>query len=243
MEQSQSDLEGFSSNLSSNKRNENEMKGNEDASGEIVISKRLAKKLKRKEAKLDEKGIKALNEKYTNKKNRIKCAFWLPTKNRTCAFPPVSESQYCDQHRSEVNGRKRIPCTLDDRHCVYEDELEKHLKKCNTLRDSNRITSQLFYKKDINAGSGDEGEEEIEPIESKAEVKEENNEEKVVKGDIPVTSKAKKEQKQSILYDLSDEELKSLIDRVEKAYEEHVEGKIPIDIRSSSVTESLPSFI
>ncbi|XP_009068129.1 PREDICTED: tRNA:m(4)X modification enzyme TRM13 homolog, partial [Acanthisitta chloris] len=51
----------------------------------------------------------------------------------------------------EENGRKRIPCPLDPKHTVYEDQLQKHLKKCN----SREKPKPVYFVQDINAGLKD----------------------------------------------------------------------------------------
>ncbi|XP_033861043.3 tRNA:m(4)X modification enzyme TRM13 homolog isoform X2 [Acipenser ruthenus] len=43
---------------------------------------------------------------------------------------------------------KRIPCPLDPKHTVFENKLEKHLKKCN----SREKPKPVYYVKDVNAG-------------------------------------------------------------------------------------------
>ncbi|KFP39896.1 tRNA:m(4)X modification enzyme TRM13, partial [Chlamydotis macqueenii] len=49
------------------------------------------------------------------------------------------------------NDRKRIPCPLDPKHTVYEDQLQKHLKKCN----SREKPKPVYFVQDINAGLKD----------------------------------------------------------------------------------------
>ncbi|XP_009867674.1 PREDICTED: tRNA:m(4)X modification enzyme TRM13 homolog, partial [Apaloderma vittatum] len=51
----------------------------------------------------------------------------------------------------EENDRKRIPCPLDPKHTVYEDQLQKHLKKCN----SREKPKPVYFVQDINAGLKD----------------------------------------------------------------------------------------
>ncbi|KFV91424.1 tRNA:m(4)X modification enzyme TRM13, partial [Eurypyga helias] len=51
----------------------------------------------------------------------------------------------------EQNDRKRIPCPLDPKHTVYEDQLQKHLKKCN----SREKPKPVYFVPDINAGFSD----------------------------------------------------------------------------------------
>ncbi|TRY94404.1 hypothetical protein DNTS_027944 [Danionella cerebrum] len=54
----------------------------------------------------------------------------------------------------EESERKRIPCPLDPKHTVFEDNLAKHLKKCN----SKEKPKPIYYTKDVNAGCGSEDE-------------------------------------------------------------------------------------
>ncbi|KFQ53520.1 tRNA:m(4)X modification enzyme TRM13, partial [Nestor notabilis] len=51
----------------------------------------------------------------------------------------------------EEDGRRRIPCPLDPKHTVYEDQLQKHLKKCN----SREKPKPVYFVQDINAGLKD----------------------------------------------------------------------------------------
>ncbi|NWR91130.1 TRM13 enzyme, partial [Furnarius figulus] len=51
----------------------------------------------------------------------------------------------------EQSDRKRIPCPLDPKHTVYEDQLQKHLKKCN----SREKPKPVYFVQDINAGLKD----------------------------------------------------------------------------------------
>ncbi|GAB5575294.1 tRNA:m(4)X modification enzyme TRM13 homolog isoform X1 [Prionailurus iriomotensis] len=72
----------------------------------------------------------------------------------------------------EENARKRILCPLDPKHTVYEDQLAKHLKKCN----SREKPKPDFFIQDINAGLKDETEipEQLVPISSLSEEQLEN---------------------------------------------------------------------
>ncbi|CAJ0965139.1 unnamed protein product [Ranitomeya imitator] len=53
------------------------------------------------------------------------------------------------ENGEEQNGRVRIPCPLDPKHTVYKDQLQKHLKKCN----SREKPQPVFYVRNVNAGS------------------------------------------------------------------------------------------
>lgn len=78
--------------------------------------------------------------------------------------------RFCGEHAGaaeEENARKRILCPLDPKHTVYEDQLTKHLKKCN----SREKPKPDFFIQDINAGLNDETEipEQLVPISSLSE--------------------------------------------------------------------------
>ncbi|XP_075566498.1 tRNA:m(4)X modification enzyme TRM13 homolog isoform X2 [Pelecanus crispus] len=66
---------------------------------------------------------------------------------------PAPGRRFCGEHgqQEEENDRKRIPCPLDPKHTVYEDQLQKHLKKCN----SREKPKPVYFVQDINAGSKD----------------------------------------------------------------------------------------
>ncbi|KYO19537.1 tRNA:m(4)X modification enzyme TRM13-like protein isoform C [Alligator mississippiensis] len=66
---------------------------------------------------------------------------------------PAPGRRFCGEHgqHEEENDRKRIPCPLDPNHTVYEDQLQKHLKKCN----SREKPKPVYYVQDINAGLKD----------------------------------------------------------------------------------------
>ncbi|KAM6415284.1 tRNA:m(4)X modification enzyme TRM13 homolog [Rhynochetos jubatus] len=66
---------------------------------------------------------------------------------------PAPGRRFCGEHgqQEEENDRKRIPCPLDPKHTVYEDQLQKHLKKCN----SREKPKPVYFVPDINAGFSD----------------------------------------------------------------------------------------
>lgn len=66
----------------------------------------------------------------------------------------VSEGKkFCGEHadNGEETNKRRIPCPLDPKHTVYEDQLKKHIKKCN----SREKPQPVFYVQNINSGSLD----------------------------------------------------------------------------------------
>ncbi|KAL8178270.1 UNVERIFIED_CONTAM: tRNA:m(4)X modification enzyme TRM13 [Gekko kuhli] len=80
-----------------------------------------------------------------------RCAYFVERKRRFCKMVPARGRRFCGEHgaQEEENGRRRIPCPLDSKHTVYEDQLQKHLKKCN----SREKPKPAYFAEDINAGS------------------------------------------------------------------------------------------
>ncbi|KAA0712150.1 tRNA:m(4)X modification enzyme TRM13 -like protein [Triplophysa tibetana] len=85
-----------------------------------------------------------------------RCAFYVTKKKRYCKMTVGRGKTFCGEHANagEDNEKKRIPCPLDPKHTVYQDHLAKHLNKCN----SKEKPQPRYYVKDINAGTGSEGE-------------------------------------------------------------------------------------
>ncbi|KAM9324788.1 tRNA:m(4)X modification enzyme TRM13 homolog [Gastrophryne carolinensis] len=85
-----------------------------------------------------------------------RCAFFVQRKRRYCKMVVSEGKSLCGEHAhtgEETNGRRRIPCPLDSKHTVYEDQLQKHLKKCN----SREKPKPVYYVENINSGSLDIG--------------------------------------------------------------------------------------
>ncbi|NXS07660.1 TRM13 enzyme, partial [Neodrepanis coruscans] len=82
-----------------------------------------------------------------------RCAHFVQRKGRFCRMVPAPGRRFCGEHgqQEEQNDRKRIPCPLDPKHTVYEDQLQKHLKKCN----SREKPKPVYFVQDINAGLKD----------------------------------------------------------------------------------------
>nr|XP_016848601.1 PREDICTED: tRNA:m(4)X modification enzyme TRM13 homolog isoform X3 [Anolis carolinensis] len=90
-----------------------------------------------------------------------RCAFFVERKKRFCKMVPAQGRRFCGEHgvHEEEKSRKRIPCPLDPKHflfisvfsTVYEDQLQKHLKKCN----SREKPKPVYFAQDINAGPKD----------------------------------------------------------------------------------------
>ncbi|XP_067086785.1 tRNA:m(4)X modification enzyme TRM13 homolog isoform X2 [Osmerus mordax] len=85
-----------------------------------------------------------------------RCAFYVERKKRFCKMQVGSGRRFCGEHAhaEKESKKRRISCPLDPKHTVFEDLLEKHLKKCNS-REKPR---PVYYAQDINAGPAcDEG--------------------------------------------------------------------------------------
>ncbi|CAD7926486.1 unnamed protein product, partial [Amoebophrya sp. A25] len=54
------------------------------------------------------------------------------------------------RQREAKAPRKRIPCPLDPRHSIYEDQLKKHLTKCSKLIQDLFVQAQPCYKPNVN---------------------------------------------------------------------------------------------
>ncbi|NXX87208.1 TRM13 enzyme, partial [Urocolius indicus] len=85
-----------------------------------------------------------------------RCGFFVARKRRFCRMVPAAGRRFCGEHgqHEEVKERKRIPCPLDHKHTVYEDQLQKHLKRCN----SREKPKPVYFVQDINAGLKDAAE-------------------------------------------------------------------------------------
>ncbi|NXN99908.1 TRM13 enzyme, partial [Rhinopomastus cyanomelas] len=81
------------------------------------------------------------------------CAYFVARKKRFCKMIPAPGRRFCGEHgqQEKENDRKRIPCPLDPKHTVYEDQLLKHLNKCN----SREKAKPVYFVQDINAGLKD----------------------------------------------------------------------------------------
>ncbi|XP_078576021.1 tRNA:m(4)X modification enzyme TRM13 homolog [Branchiostoma floridae x Branchiostoma japonicum] len=83
-----------------------------------------------------------------------RCAFFLKRKQRFCKLVPGPGKKFCGEHANFAPedetgaGRKRVNCPLEPNHTCYEDQLKKHLKKCN----SRQKPSPLYIQKGVNSG-------------------------------------------------------------------------------------------
>ncbi|NWR13354.1 TRM13 enzyme, partial [Emberiza fucata] len=82
-----------------------------------------------------------------------RCAHFVLRKRRFCRMIPAPGRRFCGEHghEEEQSDRKRIPCPLDPKHTVYEDQLQKHLKKCN----SREKPKPVYFVQDIFFGLKD----------------------------------------------------------------------------------------
>lgn len=78
-----------------------------------------------------------------------RCQFWLPKKNRFCANIPLNHSLFCGNHSSRSNA-KWVPCPIDPSHCVLEENMEAHIKKCPLLKQTQTLFLQPYYQKGVN---------------------------------------------------------------------------------------------
>lgn len=64
----------------------------------------------------------------------LKCEFFIKRKNRPCSMQRKATEKYCSEHmiHDDEGKKKRVPCPLDPSHTVWEYNLKKHVKKCNT---------------------------------------------------------------------------------------------------------------
>lgn len=92
------------------------------------------------------------------KKQRLQCEFILEIKKRRCGMTRANNDKdipYCYEHRATLGldgqqDRKRVPCTLDPSHTVWEHELQAHLKKCNKLKLLHSNDGKPYFLKDCN---------------------------------------------------------------------------------------------
>ncbi|XP_061594105.1 tRNA:m(4)X modification enzyme TRM13 homolog [Cololabis saira] len=79
------------------------------------------------------------------------CSFFVQKKKRFCKMVVGKGKRFCGEHATmeeEGGSSRRIVCPLDPKHTVFQDKLEKHLKKCN----SREKPKPVYYVENINAG-------------------------------------------------------------------------------------------
>ncbi|EJS41822.1 YOL125W [Saccharomyces arboricola H-6] len=101
---------------------------------------------------------------------RLQCEYFMEKKKRRCGMTRSSQNLYCSEHfnlvkqatNSQIHNntgaktekeRKRIPCPLDVNHTVWEDQLNKHMKKCNKTKLSHLNDGKAYYVPGYNGGS------------------------------------------------------------------------------------------
>jgi len=89
------------------------------------------------------------------------CQFYLKNKKRYCRFPLVPGETLCYTHITERQDkfediqRVRIPCPIDPKHSVYQDQLHRHLPKCSKEKLRYEMEEQPCYVKGINIPRSD----------------------------------------------------------------------------------------
>lgn len=79
-----------------------------------------------------------------------KCEFYIEHKQRQCGMTCREGMNRCVAHSETPT--KRVPCPLDPNHTVWEASLQKHLRKCNKLKQRHLNDDQDFYQEDLNTG-------------------------------------------------------------------------------------------
>ncbi|KAB1274174.1 tRNA:mX modification enzyme TRM13-like protein [Camelus dromedarius] len=104
-----------------------------------------------------------------------RCGYYVEKKKRFCRMVVAAGKRFCGEHagaaevwyrptvsrvgnkfadiQKEENTRKRILCPLDPKHTVYEDQLAKHLKKCNS-REKPKPSNEPAERKKLEIEEG-----------------------------------------------------------------------------------------
>ncbi|KAL0484155.1 tRNA:m(4)X modification protein [Acrasis kona] len=85
--------------------------------------------------------------------NSDRCTF-ITKKGKWCKFKRAPNQTHCHTHG--VSGEKRIPCPVDPSHTIYEHDIQRHLKKCNTNIKIEQLVSQPYFQKNVNQGRDDD---------------------------------------------------------------------------------------
>jgi tRNA:m4X modification enzyme len=88
-----------------------------------------------------------------------RCALFIQKRGRYCRLAVARGSNYCGEHLnfdpesrvSSTASQRRIPCPLDPHHTVYEDQLQRHLKKCNAAKRG----TPVCFSANVNTGIHD----------------------------------------------------------------------------------------
>lgn len=101
--------------------------------------------------------VKNKRQKIDSKPEIFKCNFIKPKNNKRCGLQVRKGQKYCFAHINLINGNgnnksiskieseitrinkkgeiiKRVKCTIDPSHTVWEDNLTKHIKICNVIK-------------------------------------------------------------------------------------------------------------
>ncbi|KAF9437574.1 tRNA:m(4)X modification enzyme TRM13 [Entomortierella beljakovae] len=181
----------------------------------------------------------ALNHRPRNKRQKVQgppppvpkrprqCHFLQLNKNKYCSLTTKLGNKFCGEHSmheavaspsasnsgSEGNGessdaqtiRKRIPCPFDPSHTAWADDLKAHLYKCNARP---REAPSLFSK-DVNlALPSPTGSKDIKDI--------------LLESIEPTEPTSNSNPKPDVLATLSQEQLGSLINKIQDLYAKHV---------------------
>lgn len=76
------------------------------------------------------------------------CEFYIERKDRHCGMTCREGTNRCIVHSD--SAAKRVPCPLDPNHTVWEASLQKHLRKCNKLKQRHLNDDQEFYQENLN---------------------------------------------------------------------------------------------
>lgn len=126
-----------------------------------------------KKQKLDGGILARDHDKMDNDFNIFQCGYFLKKKNRYCKMHRKRDAKYCPEHNTlslqnytdpEVcsSERKRINCPVDPSHTIWEDNLKRHLKKCNKVKLTELPKKEIYYKENINCS--DINSENLEPL-------------------------------------------------------------------------------
>ncbi|SCU98104.1 LADA_0H10616g1_1 [Lachancea dasiensis] len=90
---------------------------------------------------------------------RLQCKFYLQHKRRHCGMTRKAGLDYCSEHLNTlrqqdpnlaaVKGR-RIACPIDPRHSVWEKDVTRHLRRCNTAKKNRPPVDCPWVKLDYN---------------------------------------------------------------------------------------------
>ncbi|CAH6719809.1 tRNA:m(4)X modification enzyme Trm13p [[Candida] jaroonii] len=76
------------------------------------------------------------------------CSFFMAKKGRYCGTQRKKGEEFCVQHLP--NEGNRVPCPLDPNHSVWENDLQRHLKKCNA-KPKTMDERDEWYKENLNS--------------------------------------------------------------------------------------------